>query len=115
MCMMSIFVFLLLVNVDTDFSNLEMPIVYVIENKFSSFKFIYGMIILFAIFTTAISVGIAFLNNICENKKRFPQFAGILCIISVFVSPIGFSNLVNWLFPFFGYLGIVEVCFILKL
>ena len=115
MCMMSIFVFLLLVNVDTDFSNLEMPIVYVIENKFSSFKFIYGMIILFAIFTTAISVGIAFLNNICKNKKRFPQFAGILCIISVLVSPNGFSNLVNWLFPFFGYLGIVEVCFILKL
>lgn len=113
MCLMSILVFLLLANVDTNFSNLEMPIVYVIENKFKNFNFLYGMIILTAIFTTAISVGIAFLNNIYKNKKSFPQIAGTLCITSILVSPIGFSNLVNILFPLFGYLGIIEIYFIL--
>ena len=114
MCLMSMLIFLLLVNVDTNFSNLEMPIIYVIENKFSVFKFVYGIIILTAIFTTAISVGIAFLNNVCPKENSFPQIAAILCITSILVSPIGFSNLVNSLFPIFGYLGIVEIYFILR-
>lgn len=114
MCLMSMLIFLLLVNVYTNFSNLEMPIIYVIENKFSVFKFVYGIIILTAIFTTAISVGIAFLNNVCQKENSFPQIAAILCITSILVSPIGFSNLVNSLFPMFGYLGIVEIYFILR-
>lgn len=114
MCLMSMLIFLLLVNVDTNFSNLEMPIIYVIENKFSVFKLVYGIIILTAIFTTAISVGIAFLNNVCQKENSFPQISAILCITSILVSPIGFSNLVNSLFPMFGYLGIVEIYFILK-
>ena len=105
----SLFTFFLLINVDIDFSNLEMPIVYVIQNKFMEFKYLYGIIILIAIFTTANSVGISLLNNICQNKKSFPQFAGILCITSIIISPIGFSNLVKILFPLFGYLGLIQI------
>ena len=101
--------FFLLINVDIDFSNLELPIVYVIQNKFMEFKYLYGIIILIAIFTTANSVGISLLNNICQNKKSFPQFAGILCITSIIISPIGFSNLVKILFPLFGYLGLIQI------
>lgn len=110
----SILTFLLLVNVNTSFSNLEMPIVYVIEHKFIEFRYIYGIIILIAIFTTAISVGISFLNNICEKSKLFPQIAGIMCITSVAVSGVGFSNLVKILFPVFGYLGIIQIIYIFK-
>lgn len=67
----SILTFLLLVNVDISFSNLEMPIVYVVNQKFKLLSKIYGIVILIAIFTTAISVGISFLNNIGKNKKIF--------------------------------------------
>lgn len=114
MGIVSILTFLLLVNVDIEFTNLEMPIIYVIEKKFTEFKYIYGMIILIAIFTTAISVGVSFLNNICKNKKRYPQIAGILCITSILIAPIGFSNLVKILFPLFGYLGCIQIYFIQK-
>lgn len=110
----SILTFLLLVNVDTSFATIEMPVVYAIQRKFVEFKYIYGLIILIAIFTTAISVGISFLNNICENNKKFPQFVTILCISSIIISNIRFSNLVNTLFPLFGFLGLIQIYFIIK-
>lgn len=106
--------FLLLINVDTDISTLEMPIVYVINQKYRNFKYIYGILILIAIFTTAISVGISFLNNISKENKKFKQYTAILCITSILISPIGFSKLVQILFPLFGYLGLIEIYFILK-
>ena len=101
--------FLLLMNVDVDFKSLDMPLVYVVENKFSKLKLIYGAIILIAIFTTAISVGNSFLNNVYQKSKNYPQIVLILCITSVIISPIGFSKLVERLFPLFGFLGIVQV------
>ena len=112
-CIISVFTFLLLVNVDTDFSKLEMPIVYVIKNKFSNFNAIYGVIILFAIFTTAISIGVSFLNNLCKENKNFSKYAGLICITSCLVSKIGFAKLVQMLFPIFGYLGILQIFFII--
>ena len=91
-----------------------MPIVYVINQKYRNFKYIYGILILIAIFTTAISVGISFLNNISKENKKFKQYTAILCITSILISPIGFSKLVQILFPLFGYLGLIEIYFILK-
>ena len=105
---LSILIFLLLINVNTDFSKLEMPIVNVISQKFSCFFLIYGLIILIAIFTTAISSGISFLNNL-ENKKKYPQFALIMCITSIVISNFGFSNLVKNLYSLFGYVGIIQI------
>lgn len=92
----------------------EMPLIAVMKKHFSEFSLIYGIIILIAIFTTATSVGISFLNNVCKNKKRYPQIAAILCITSVIISPIGFANLVNNLFPLFGFLGLLQIYFCLK-
>lgn len=106
--------FLLLTNVDVNFKNLEMPLVYVVEKTFPRFTYLYGIIILIAIFTTAVSVGISFLNNISKNKKSFPQKAKILCISSVIISQISFSKLVEYLFPLFGFLGLLQMIFILK-
>ena len=101
--------FLLLMNVDVDFKSLDMPLVYVVENKFPKLKLIYGAIILIAIFTTAISVGNSFFSNVYQKSKNYPQIVLILCITSVIISPIGFSKLVERLFPLFGFLGIVQV------
>ena len=111
---LSISIFLLLTNVNVSFVNLEMPVVYVIDNKFPVFRWIYGIVILLSIFSTAISIGISFLKNIAKEKNSFPQIVGIMCISGVLISNIGFSNLVKILFPVFGYLGILQIGFILK-
>lgn len=114
MTILAILEFLLLINVDINFKNLEMPLVYVVEKSFPKFTYLYGIIILIAIFTTAVSVGISFLNNISKNKKSFTQKAEILCITSVIISQISFSKLVEYLFPLFGLLGLIQMIFILK-
>ena len=108
--------YLLLVNVDISFLKLEMPIVYVIKNFYVSYKYLYGIILLISIFTTAVSIGKSFLSNININinEKSYPQIAAIMCISSVIISNFGFSNLVKILFPLFGYMGIVQLILIIK-
>ena len=106
---MSILIFLLLIKVDVNIENLEMPVVYVVSNMLKILEYVYGFIILGSIFTTAISLGISFLQNTVKNKKSYTQIALIMCITSVIISKIGFSNLVNILYPIFGYLGILQI------
>lgn len=107
--LLSVIIFLLLVRVDVDISKLEMPIVYVVSNIFKILRYIYGVIILGSIFTTAISLGVSFLQNTAKNKKGYTQIAIIMCITSVIISKFGFSNLVSLLYPIFGYLGLIQI------
>ena len=115
LCVLAIIIYLLLINIDVNFNTIEMPAVYAISYLGLGLKRIYGIVILLSIFTTAISIGISFLENIVKNKKSFPQIAGIMCITATLISNIGFSNLVNLLFPIFGYLGLMQIYFILKM
>ena len=107
-------IFLVLTSVKTDYSRIQMPAVYAIDNNFPQFSGVYGIVILLSIFSTAISIGISFLKNITKNKKSYPQFVAIMCISGELISNFGFSNLVKMLFPVFGYLGIMQICYILK-
>ena len=114
MITMSIMIYMLLIKADVEISTLEMPIVYVIRTFFTKFKSLYAFIILSSIFTTAISVGIGLLQNISKNKKSYPQFVLFMCITSLLVSNFGFSKLVNFVYPVFGYLGILQIIFIIR-
>ena len=107
--LLAIILFLLLIKVDVDITKLEMPIVYVVSNMFRGLKTVYGFIILGSILTTSISLGTSFLQNTSKNKKSYTQIAIIMCITSVLVSQIGFSNLINLLYPIFGYLGLIQI------
>ena len=107
--LLSVIIFLLLVRVDVDISKLEMPVVYVVSNMFKILRYIYGVIILGSIFTTAISLGVSFLQNTAINKKGYTQISIIMCITSVIISKFGFSNLVSLLYPIFGYLGLIQI------
>ncbi len=107
--LLSIIIFSLLIKVDVDITKLEMPIVYVVSKMLKIFNILYGFIILGSIFTTAISLGTSLLQNISKNKKSYTQVALIMCITSCVISRIGFSNLINYLYPIFGYLGIIQI------
>ncbi len=111
---LAISIFSVLVSLNADYSKIQMHAVYVIDNKYFQFSSIYGIVILLSIFSTAISIGISFLKNITKDKKSFPQIVAIMCITGVIISNFGFSNLVKILFPLFGYIGIVEMIWILK-
>ena len=94
--------------------SLEMPAVYVINNAYPSLKGIYGFVIGASIFTTAISLGGSFLESISKNSKLYRVNAILICILAIFVSNFGFSNLVGFLYPIFGYLGFIQIFSIFK-
>ena len=107
-------IFFLFTKIDVDIKKLEMPAVYMVEKILPLFKNIYGIIILGSIITTAVSLGASFLQNISKSKKSYTQIALIMCITSVLISNIGFSNLVATLDPIFGYLGLIQIFMILR-
>lgn len=112
---LSIILFLILSKIDVNIENLEMPAVYLVSKISKILAIIYGFIILSSIFTTSISIGNSFIQNICEKRKSYQHIALIMCITSIFVSKIGFSNLVQILYPFFGYLGIIQIIKIISI
>lgn len=111
---LALIIYFLLINIKTNIEQFEMPAVYVVGKYFPGFKRAYEFIILTSILTTAISEGISVLENTCKSKKSYTQFAIILCITSVIFSKIGFSNLINLLYPIFGILGFFQIFMILK-
>lgn len=116
-------VFLLLTMACDDLTSIQMPVVYVISSKFSILRHVYGIVILGSIYTTAVSLGTSYLQNIAfmgvggngfESKiksrhKSYVSHAVIICAFSVVISKIGFSYLVNLLYPIFGYLGLLQI------
>ena len=86
-----------------------MPAVYAISNIWPNIKSIYGIIILISIFTTAISLGISFLKNVSINKKSYNAIAILICTSSIIFSRLGFSNLVNVMYPILGFLGLLQM------
>lgn len=77
------------------------------------YKYIYGIVILFAMFTSAISSGYAFIENTASTKRQYKVICLLICVGSLLVSKIGFSSLVNTLYPIFGYLGLFEIAYLL--
>ena len=112
--MLAISIFLILINTKTDLDKIQMPVVYIISEKFPNLKVIYGIVILLSIFSTAISIGLSFAKNITKNKNNYPQIVALMCITSIIISKIGFSNLVKIMFPVFGYIGIIELIYLMK-
>lgn len=107
-------IYFLLTKTNVDIRTLEMPAVYIISRNAKFLKYIYGVVILGSIYTTVVSLGTSYLQNrfVGKQNKRYTQIAGIMCITSVLISKIGFSNLVGILFPVFGYLGLLQICVI---
>lgn len=104
-------VFILLVNLK---EKVEMPILY-ISNIFGGiYKYLYCIMIFFSIFTTAISDGITFLKNVSENNQNISRTINFLiCITAIPFSLLGFSNLVNIVYPVFGVIGLLQIFFVL--
>ena len=113
MIILSLTIFLLLNSQVDKISKIEIPIVYIASTLGSFVKHVYGICILIAIFTTAVSSGYSFLKNNANSYKKYIKLALIICIISIPVSGFSFSSLISILYPVFGYLGILQIFFLL--
>ena len=113
MLVLSIIIFLLMNTFINQIYGIEIPLIYIASSLGRGFKYIYGSVILIAIFTTAIGSGYGFLSNITKQRKTYMLCAGAICLASIIIGQIGFSSLINFLYPIFGYLGIIQIIFLI--
>ncbi len=111
---LALFIYSLLLRGEFFISELEMPLIEITMQFGRIFKYIYGFVIIASIFTSAISAGYSFLGNVSKNKKNYEVILLIICITGVVISNIGFSKLVEILYPLFGILGLIQVWMLLK-
>jgi len=111
---LSFFIYGLLLRGNYYVQELELPLIEISLEFGIIFKYIYGFIIIISIFTSAISTGYGFLKNITKSRKQYIYSLIIISIIGILVSNIGFSKLVEILYPTFGILGIIQIILIMK-
>lgn len=106
---------------------LELPMLEVVKDFGEIYKYLYGGVVVVAIFTSAISAGYGFLTNqvakkefkkgdvIKREKLYYNKLLLIICLIAPFVANFGFSNLVSKLYPMFGVLGLLQIISIFRI
>ncbi len=97
-----------------DISLTELPLVYIASGFGKIFKYIYGIVIIFAIYSTMISAGYGFLQNCSTRKNTYKVLAMSMCISAIFTIFFSFAGLVNLTYPVFGILGILQFLIIRK-
>lgn len=114
LAILAISIFGLLLKINIDINQIELPTVYVASMMGKSYKILYGIIILVSIYTSAISAGYGFLEKYQKNQKQYKKIAIYICIIAFLVANIGFTTLVNILYPICGMLGLIQIILIIK-
>lgn len=113
-CLLASILYTVLLTGGIQINEIELPLVYIVNGFGKNYHMIYGIVIIAAIFTTAIATGYSFLENTSKNEKNYKKIATTLCISSIVIAKVGFSYLVNLLYPIFGILGCFQLFYILK-
>lgn len=111
---LSMSIFAILSQSNFNVSNLEMPVVFIVGRYGIFYKYIYCLVVGIAIFTTAISVGYGYLQNYENNKEKYNKKIILLILCSIIAIPIGFSKLIELLYPIFGGIGLVQSLCVIK-
>lgn len=106
---LSICIYLCLIEIDVDISKIEMPIGYIINTKYSFFKIFYGIVILLSILTTSISIVKGLIENLVMKEKNRIGVLLLISFLGVIIAQFGFSKLISYLYPIYGYLGILII------
>lgn len=105
---------------------LELPMIEIVKDFGGLYPHLYGIVVVVAIFTSAISAGYGFLKNEVAKKelikgnvkererKYYQKLLLIICILAPIIANLGFSNLVSKLYPIFGILGLLQMIFLFK-
>ena len=111
---LSMSIFAILSQSNFNITNLEMPVVFIVGRYGIFYKYIYCLVVGIAIFTTAISVGYGYLQNYENNKEKYNKKIILLILCSIIAIQIGFSKLIELLYPIFGGIGLVQSLYVIK-
>lgn len=95
----------------------ELPMLFVAENLSPVLGYVYAFLLFGGMLGTSVSCTVAFENFISaksEKAKSKRSFVVILsCVLCFFLSLAGFSDLIGFIYPVFGYLGFAALVLIL--
>lgn len=93
---------------------LEIPMLGILMNYPNILKKIYMVVLLAAMYTTAIANGYGVVENLVERYKiKKGRIIIGVSILGLLGAQIGFSNIVSKVFPIFGYIGLFEILIIM--
>ncbi|MCL2839883.1 MAG: hypothetical protein FWE05_03835 [Defluviitaleaceae bacterium] len=97
-----------------DIITLEIPFLYIADGYGHGFSALYLTVLITALLTTAACNGFAVLQW-AEGLgfKNKAKAAAMICAFGVIASHIGFSNIVAYIYPLFGFLGLFKIVVIL--
>ncbi len=100
----------------SDYENIrfdEMPILSIVLD-YDALKYLYVVILLSAIFTTALANGFSLIQNFDEKGKKRLFVKIFIAFWGICVAKVGFSNFIEKIYPIFGIIGLIEIIFIFK-
>lgn len=107
LCLMSVVLFL---NPQSHQSN--MPLVFIAYNLNSAFSIFTFVVVWVGLVSTAIAL-LYTITNWLKTYLGNVYISSILAtVVAMFLSGIGFSGFIVYIYPFLGVLGVVYVCFV---
>ena len=97
-------------NSDIDIESVDLPIIKILERNEIE-ENLYSLVLIIAIFTSAVSAGYGFLENI-KNRRQYKKIAILMCLAGIVIAHIGFGKLVEFLYPLFGLIGVFQIILI---
>ncbi|WP_105619929.1 YkvI family membrane protein [Vallitalea okinawensis] len=94
--------------------DVEIPLLEIVMQYTPAIQYMYIIVLLAAMFTTAVANGYGLLSRVTIQSKIGRQlFNLIMIIVAILIARMGFSNLVKKVYPIFGYLGMFEMIMII--
>ncbi len=84
-----------------------LPFFTLIYDNFSGFSFVCWVVLYFAMLTTAVSSGVAVVENISHDKNV--KTVLLLCLLALFMSFVPFTTLVQSVYSAFGFIGVALI------
>lgn len=92
----------------------QVPLLLVAGRLGSVFQWVLGLLIWLAIFTTAVADAHGFASRLSPGGgMRYRLFGVGACFVVLPLANLGFARLVQVLYPFFGYAGLILLVFLL--
>lgn len=95
-------------GISKEVSTIEMPMLYIAGKISPIIQFFYIIALFISIYTTAVGSSFGFIRGVMNTTRGKSKFFIIKIMLLAFLfSNVGFSNLVKYLYPIEGYMGII--------
>ncbi|MCL2378922.1 MAG: hypothetical protein FWC77_07335 [Defluviitaleaceae bacterium] len=92
----------------------EIPMLMIVLHYSAAFSILYLGVLISALITTAACNGFAVVQWLSRHGNMAkPKAAALICIVGVLAAHVGFSNIVRYVYPLFGLLGLFKIIVIL--